>query len=134
MKNFFKSIGRLFMDSQGNASSKRFVGILCGVSLCITLYANSYTHGDIKPSDTLVNAVAMLAFGCLGLTSTEKIFGKKTSHNHARTVVHPACLIELTHSRIDHRITCFSVTPGLKIFLIIVPRKLFENISIGALG
>jgi hypothetical protein len=38
---------------------------------------NSYTHGDIRPSDTLVNAVAMLAFGCLGLTSTEKIFGKK---------------------------------------------------------
>lgn len=78
MKNFFKGVGRLFMDSQGNASSKRFVGILCGVSLCITLYANSYTHGDIKPSDTLVNAVAMLAFGCLGLTSTEKIFGKKS--------------------------------------------------------
>jgi hypothetical protein len=79
MKNFFKGVGRLFMDSQGNASSKRFVGILCGVSLCVTLYANSYTHGDIKPSDTLVNAVAMLAFGCLGLTSTEKIFGKKSA-------------------------------------------------------
>jgi ABC-type transport system involved in cytochrome c biogenesis permease subunit len=78
MKNFFKSVGRLFMDSQGNASSKRFVGVLCGVSLCITLYVNSYSHGDIRPSDTLVNAVAMLAFGCLGLTSTEKIFGKKS--------------------------------------------------------
>ena len=71
------SIGGLFKDSNGNSSSKRFIGILCGVSLCITLYVNSYTHGDIKPSDTLVNAVAMLAFGCLGLTSTEKIFGKK---------------------------------------------------------
>ena len=71
------SIGGLFKDSNGNSSSKRFIGILCGVSRCITLYVNSYTHGDIKPSDTLVNAVAMLAFGCLGLTSTEKIFGKK---------------------------------------------------------
>jgi hypothetical protein len=77
MKKFLAGIGRLFMDSKGNASSKRFVGILCGVSLCVTLYVNSYTHGDIRPSDTLVNAVAMLAFGCLGLTSTEKIFGKK---------------------------------------------------------
>ena len=83
MKNFFKSLGRLFMDSDGNASSKRFVGILCGVSLCVTLYANSYTHGDIKPSDTLVNAVAMLAFGCLGLTSTEKIFGKKDKNQES---------------------------------------------------
>jgi hypothetical protein len=78
MKKFILSIGGLFKDSNGNASSKRFIGILCGVSLCMTLYVNSYTHGDIKPSDTLVNAVAMLAFGCLGLTSTEKIFGKKS--------------------------------------------------------
>jgi hypothetical protein len=78
MKKIFSGIGRLFTDSKGNPSSKRFIGILCGVSLCITLYVNSYTHGDIKPSDTLVNAVAMLAFGCLGLTSTEKIFGKKS--------------------------------------------------------
>jgi hypothetical protein len=85
MKKFFKGIGRLFMDSQGNASSKRFVGILCGVSLCITVYVNSYSHGDIRPSDTLVNAVAMLAFGCLGLTSTEKIFGKKSEEKKEET-------------------------------------------------
>jgi ABC-type transport system involved in cytochrome c biogenesis permease subunit len=77
MKKFISSIGSMFKGQDGNTSSKRVVGILCGVSLCITLYVNSYSHGDIKPSDTLVNAVAMLAFGCLGLTSTEKIFGKK---------------------------------------------------------
>jgi hypothetical protein len=77
MKKLMSGIGGLFKGPNGNSSSKRFIGILCGVSLCITLYVNSYSHGDIKPSDTLVNAVAMLAFGCLGLTSTEKIFGKK---------------------------------------------------------
>ena len=77
MKKFFNGIGRLFMDSQGNASSKRFVGILCGVSLCITLYVNSYSHGDIRPSDTLVNAVALLAFGCLGLSSVDKFTSLK---------------------------------------------------------
>lgn len=77
MKKLISGIGGLFKDSNGTPSSKRFIGILCGISLCITLYVNSYSHGDIKPSDTLVNAVAMLAFGCLGLTSTEKIFGKK---------------------------------------------------------
>jgi hypothetical protein len=83
MKKFLSAFGRVFMDSEGNASSKRFVGVLCGVSLCITLYVNSYSHGDIKPSDTLVNAVAMLAFGCLGLTSTEKIFGKKDKNQES---------------------------------------------------
>lgn len=79
------SIGGMFKDTNGNTSSKRVIGILCGVSLCITLYVNSYSHGDIKPSDTLVNAVAMLAFGCLGLTSTEKIFGKKSSDKNSDT-------------------------------------------------
>jgi hypothetical protein len=83
MKKFLSAFGRVFMDSEGNASSKRFVGVLCGVSLCVTLYVNSYSHGDIKPSDTLVNAVAMLAFGCLGLTSTEKIFGKKDKNQES---------------------------------------------------
>jgi hypothetical protein len=83
MKKFFNSLGGLFKDCNGNASSKRFIGILCGVSLCITLYVNSYSNGDIKPSDTLVNAVAMLAFGCLGLTSTEKIFGKKSNDKNS---------------------------------------------------
>jgi hypothetical protein len=32
---------------------------------------NSYCH-DIKPSDSLINAVALLAFGCLGLSSVDK--------------------------------------------------------------
>ena len=50
-------ISGLFKDEKGNPSSKRLVGILCGLTLCITLYANQYSHGDIKPSDQLVDAV-----------------------------------------------------------------------------
>ena len=76
-KKMFNWVSGLFKDEKGSPSSKRFIGILCGITLCITLYANSYTHGDIKPADTLVNAVAMLAFGCLGLASVDKIWGKK---------------------------------------------------------
>jgi ABC-type transport system involved in cytochrome c biogenesis permease subunit len=76
-KKMFNWINGLFKAEKGSPSSKRFIGILCGITLCITLYANSYTHGDIKPADTLVNAVAMLAFGCLGLASVDKIWGKK---------------------------------------------------------
>ena len=77
MKKLIAGIGGLFKDNNGNSSSKRFIGILCGITLCITLYANSYSHGEIKPSESLVNAVAMLAFGCLGLASVDKIWGKR---------------------------------------------------------
>jgi hypothetical protein len=77
MKKIFYWINGLFKDEKGSPSSKRFIGILCGITLCITLYVNSYTHGDIKPADSLVNAVAMLAFGCLGLASVDKIWGKR---------------------------------------------------------
>jgi len=71
---FFKS---MFGDGNGNISSKRVAGIICVVFLNVTLIANSFSHGDIKPSDILVETVGLLAFGCLGLTSTEAIFGKK---------------------------------------------------------
>jgi hypothetical protein len=38
------------------------------------MYSNSFNHTE--PSEPLVQAVALLAFGCLGLTSVEKIFKK----------------------------------------------------------
>ena len=79
MKKLINWIAGLFNDERGNPSSKRFIGIIAGLSLCITMYVNSYTHGDVKPSDTLVNSVAMLAFGCLGLASIDKIWGKRNS-------------------------------------------------------
>jgi hypothetical protein len=78
MKKFFT---QLFQDETGNFSSKRFVGIIAGLTLCATMYINSYSYGDIKPSDTLVNAVAMLSFGCLGLASVDKVFGKSNRNN-----------------------------------------------------
>lgn len=69
MKNFFSS---MFTDENNTASSKRIAGIICILCLNATLIANSFSHGDIKPSDTLVNAVAAVAFGCLGLTTVDK--------------------------------------------------------------
>lgn len=77
MKTFFKQI---FQDEKGNFSSNRFVGILCGVTLCVTLFANSFSHGEIKPSDVLVEAVAALAFGALGLGAANKILGNKNNN------------------------------------------------------
>jgi hypothetical protein len=74
MKKFFSQI---FQDEKGNFSSKRFVGIMAALSLCVTMYHNQFTEADIAPADSLINAVAALAFGALGLASADKIFGKK---------------------------------------------------------
>lgn len=67
----------LFKDEKGNPSSKRFIGILCGVALCVTMYHNSFSPLDQAPSTVLVDAVAMLAFGCLGLASVDKFTARK---------------------------------------------------------
>jgi len=76
-----KLFAQIFQDEKNRFSSKRFIGIVSGLTLCVTMYVNSYTHGDIKPSDTLVNAVAMLSFGSLGLASVDKVFKKKDENN-----------------------------------------------------
>jgi hypothetical protein len=63
-------------DERGRYSSKRFIGIISGLTLCFTLIINSFYDEAVKPSDTLVYSVAMLSFGCLGLASVDKIWGK----------------------------------------------------------
>lgn len=69
MKQFFK-------DEKGNYSSKRLAGLLCVFALVVSLIANTFSHESIKPSEALVNAVSLFAFGSLGLTSIDK-FNKK---------------------------------------------------------
>jgi hypothetical protein len=73
---FLNFIGGLFKDEKGVVSMKRLCGLACTVTLCATLYANSFTEAHFAPSVPLVDAVALLAFGCLGLTSVEKIMKK----------------------------------------------------------
>jgi hypothetical protein len=67
----------IFNDEKGNPSSKRIVGMGCAVALCLTMYHNSFSDVSIAPAEYLVNAVAMLAFGCLGLASFDKFTARK---------------------------------------------------------
>jgi hypothetical protein len=67
----------IIKDEKGQFSSKRVAGLLCTVMLCITMYHNSFSPLEVAPSTILVESVALLAFGALGLTSAEK-FKKKT--------------------------------------------------------
>ena len=62
----------LLHDENGSTSSKRVAGLICVIFLNVTLLANSFSHGDIKPSDILVQTIGMLAVACLGLTSIDK--------------------------------------------------------------
>jgi len=72
-------IAKLFCEGN-EPSSKRFVGILGSLALFGTLFANSFSHLDQAPSEALVNAVALLSFGALGITGAEKIFSKKSNN------------------------------------------------------
>lgn len=82
MKNFLKS---LFSDEKGSISSKRFVGIICSILLCATMYHNSFSEKSVAPSDILVESVALLCFGCLGLTSVDKFTFNKKNEKETET-------------------------------------------------
>ena len=75
----------IFKDEKGTPSSKRLVGVLCAVTLCITMYHNSFSTTDIAPAASLVDAVALLAFGCLGLSSIDKFTAAKKGMQDAIT-------------------------------------------------
>jgi hypothetical protein len=67
----------LLADEKGQISSKRLVGLICALTLCVTMYQNSFSEAHIAPAESLVNAVALLAFGCLGLSSVDKFTSNK---------------------------------------------------------
>jgi hypothetical protein len=81
----FSFLGGVFKDENGTPSSKRIVGIICAITLCLTMYHNSFSPETIAPSTILVESVALLAFGCLGLASVDKIWGKSRNNKEETT-------------------------------------------------
>ncbi len=76
MKQFFNWL-KGFLSENGEASSKRFVGVFSAIALCYTLYAN---HDAVnEPSEALVYSVAALSAAALGITAAEKIFRKNNN-------------------------------------------------------
>lgn len=72
-----KFIQQIFTDESGIYSSKRFVGILCALSLILTLIVDSFTAHQFNAPTSLIDSIALLAFGSLGLTSIDKWSKKK---------------------------------------------------------
>jgi len=76
MRKIINWVTGLLRDEKGTPSSKRFIGITAGLSLCVALFINLFTEHPVEP--TLVNAVAAISIGGLGLASADKIWAKKT--------------------------------------------------------
>jgi len=87
-ENWFK---RMLKDHNNEPSSKRFVGVLSALVLLYCLIYNTLFPNN-APAEYLVDSVALLSFGCLGLTATEKIFGtiksrKKIADKKAEEII-----------------------------------------------
>lgn len=81
MKKLLSAIREMLSDESQRLSSKRVVGIICGITLCITLYKNSFSEEHIAPSSILVETVGAVTFGCLGLSSIDKFIKAKKENN-----------------------------------------------------
>jgi hypothetical protein len=77
-KNNIKTMKEFFYDETGKLSMKRVCGLLCTLALCVTMYVNSFSPAEHAPAPVLVQAVAALAFGCLGLSSFDKFTASKS--------------------------------------------------------
>jgi hypothetical protein len=67
----------LFKDERGSISIKPVVSFLGSTFLCVTLTANSFSHGDIRPSDKLVEAVMLITIVGMGADTWDKFSHKK---------------------------------------------------------
>lgn len=76
--NFKAWLIDLFKDERGVTSIKPVVALLGALFLSGTMLANSYSHGDIKPSNELVNAVMVITVVGMGMDTADK-FTKKAS-------------------------------------------------------
>ena len=77
MKKLFNKLSEIISDENNRLSSKRLVGLMASIFLCVTLYQNSFSEEHIAPSTPLVESVAALSFGCLGLASLDKYTKRK---------------------------------------------------------
>jgi hypothetical protein len=63
-----------FFSENGEASSKRLIGVFSGITLCVTLFLNQ--------NEPLVYSVAALSAAALGITAAEKIFKKPNKNEN----------------------------------------------------
>lgn len=75
--NFKQWLLDLFKDERGSTSMKPVIGLILSLCLGGTLIANSFSHGDIKPAESLVNMVAMVIIAMVAGDTLDKFSHKK---------------------------------------------------------
>lgn len=83
MKKIIKWLDGLLKDEKGSPSSKRFIGIICTLSLIVTMFIAAFSKTPVVLPSNLVESVALLAFGGLGLSSVDKFTKMKNDVNNA---------------------------------------------------
>jgi hypothetical protein len=78
MIKFFKN---MMEGANGGISSKRFIGLLCSLSLILCLFISTLTCGKYNPPNILIETIGLLSFGTLGLTSIDFFTNKKKNEN-----------------------------------------------------
>ena len=90
MKKFFTSmasaIREILSDEKNRLSSKRIIGMMCAIFLCVSLTQHKvvyveYVEQIYEPSKVLVETLGVITLGCLGLTSLDKYTNKKKKDN-----------------------------------------------------
>jgi hypothetical protein len=71
-------------DDNGIISSKRVLGTLCVLALVICLLMSAFSKRTIVPSGDLVYSIAGFALASFGLSTMEKVMGKKNEKNEVR--------------------------------------------------
>lgn len=79
--NFKKWLIDLFKDERGSTSVKPVIAFLGATFLCSTMMINSFTHGDIKPSEALVDAVMVITAIGMGADTFDKFSHKKKNND-----------------------------------------------------
>lgn len=74
MMQFFKN---MMEGANGGISSKRFIGLLCSISLISALFVSLFSCGKYEAPEILIETIGLLAFGTLGLTSVDFFTHKK---------------------------------------------------------
>jgi hypothetical protein len=79
--NFKQWIIDLFKDEKGSTSIKPVIAAIGALFLCGTMTVNSFSHGDMKPSDALVDAVMIITAIGMGADSLDKFSPKGKKEN-----------------------------------------------------
>lgn len=72
LEGISKGYKSLMSSEDGSMSSKRFLGVVCVITLNVTLLFSLFINSQVQINTTLVDIIGLLAFGLLSLTSVDR--------------------------------------------------------------